>query len=240
MLQRLIELREPVGAALAGLQTDIPILTSEEFEIVRGCLSLLNPFYYATVELSAEETVSASKVIPLLKVLEQSLQEEMAKPAPPVSLEVGDHLIRQLRDRLQMLQSMSLLALATLLDPRFKVIVFFSHTKVTEAITRLTSECATMMRSRPSFDETPQASTSQDATGGSKLWHHLDASVMEARKSKNVTANATVEVQRYLSEANITRMENPLEYWGGGGTPVPQFIQTCTCLFMHASIFSAL
>ncbi|XP_015232424.1 PREDICTED: zinc finger BED domain-containing protein 1-like [Cyprinodon variegatus] len=87
MLQRLMELREPVGAALAGLQTDIPILTSEEFEIVRGCLSLLIPFYHATVELSAEETVSASKVIPLLKVLEQSLQEEMAKPAPPASHE---------------------------------------------------------------------------------------------------------------------------------------------------------
>ncbi|XP_038133603.1 E3 SUMO-protein ligase ZBED1-like, partial [Cyprinodon tularosa] len=215
MLQRLMELREPVGATLAGLQTDIPILTSEEFRIVRGCLSLLNPFYYATVELSAEETVSASKVIPLLKMLEQSLQEEMAKPAPPASHEVGDHLIRQLREKLQMLQSMSILALATLLDPRFKVIGFFSHTKATEAIKRLTSECATMMHSTPSSDETPQASTSQDATGGSKLWHHLDASVMEARKSKNVTADVTVEVQRYLSEPNITRMENPLKYWEG-------------------------
>ena len=48
---------------------------------------------------------------------------------------------------------------------------------------------------------------------GSKLWHRLDTSVMEARRTQNVTADATVEVQRYLSEPNISRMENPLEYW---------------------------
>lgn len=48
---------------------------------------------------------------------------------------------------------------------------------------------------------------------GSKLWHRLDVSVMEARTSQNATADATVEVQRYLSEPNIGRLENPLEYW---------------------------
>ncbi|XP_037637100.1 zinc finger BED domain-containing protein 4-like [Sebastes umbrosus] len=99
MLHRLVELREPVGAALAGLQTDIPSLTSEEYNTVSGCLSLLSSFNDATVELSAEEKVSGSK--------------------------------------------------------------------------------------------------------GSKLWRHLDDSVMHARRIQNVTADATVEVQRFLSEPNI-------------------------------------
>ncbi|KAG7524007.1 zinc finger BED domain-containing protein 4-like [Solea senegalensis] len=61
-------------------------------------------------------------------------------------------------------------------------------------------------------EEMPQASTSHDVTGGSKLWRRLDTSVMEARRSQNVTADATVEVQRYLSEPNIGRLENSLEY----------------------------
>ncbi|KAK0139038.1 Zinc finger BED domain-containing protein 1 [Merluccius polli] len=213
MLQRLVELREPVGAALAGLQHDMPMITSDEFSIVGGCLSLLSPFYDATVELSAEENVSASKVVPLMKMLEQNLQEEIAKPAPAVALEMGEQLIRQLREKLYTLQSMSIMSLATLLDPRFKVIGFFSQTKATEAIKRLTSECATIVRAQQSREEIPQASTSHDVTGGSKLWRRLDTSVMEARRSQNVTADATVEVQRYLSEPNIGRLENPLEYW---------------------------
>ncbi|KAK9525412.1 hypothetical protein VZT92_016124 [Zoarces viviparus] len=212
MLQRLVEQREPVGAALAGLQHDIPFLTAEEFNIVGGCLSLLSPFYDATVELSAEENVSASKVVPLVKMLEHTLQEEI-KPAPAAVLEMGDQLIRQLREKLYTLQSMSIMTLATLLDPRFKVIGFFSQTKATEAIKRLTSECATIIRSKQSTEEIPQASTSHDVTGDSKLWHRLDTSVMEAWKTQNVTADATVEVQCYLSEPNISRLENPLEYW---------------------------
>ncbi|XP_056271977.1 zinc finger BED domain-containing protein 4-like [Pseudoliparis swirei] len=209
----LMEQREPVGAALAGLQHDVSFLTAEEFNIVGACLSLLSPFFDATVELSAEENVSASKVVPLVKMLEHTLQEEMTKPAPAAALEMGNQLIRQLREKLYTLQSMSIMSLATLLDPQFKVIGFFSQTKATEAIKRLTSECATIIRSKQSREEIPQASTSHDVTGGSKLWHRLDTSVMEAQKTQNVTADATVEVQRYLSEPNISRLENPLEYW---------------------------
>ncbi|XP_034529154.1 zinc finger BED domain-containing protein 1-like [Notolabrus celidotus] len=213
MLQRLVELREPVGAVLAGLQHDLAFFTSDEFNIVTGCLALLSPFYDATVELSAEENVSASKIVPLMKMLEQMLQEEVIKPAPAVVVQMGEQLIGLLRERLYTLQSMSIMSLATLLDPRFKVIGFFSQTKAAEAIKRLTSECAIIRRSVHSREETPQASTSHDVTGGSKLWHRLDASVMEARSSQNVTADATVEVQRYLAEPNISRLENPLEYW---------------------------
>ncbi|XP_034397254.1 zinc finger BED domain-containing protein 1-like [Cyclopterus lumpus] len=121
MLQRLMEQREPVGAALAGLQHDVPFLTAEEFNIVGACLSLLSPFFDATVELSAEENVSASKVVPLVKMLEHTLPEEMTKPAPAAALEMGNQLIRQLREKLYTLQSMSIMSLATLLDPRFKV-----------------------------------------------------------------------------------------------------------------------
>ncbi|XP_034529273.1 zinc finger BED domain-containing protein 4-like [Notolabrus celidotus] len=146
-------------------------------------------------------------------MLEQMLQEEVIKPAPAVVVQMGEQLIRLLRERLYTLQSMSIMSLATLLDPRFKVIGFFSQTKAAEAIKRLTSECAIIRRSVHSREEIPQASTSHDVTGGSKLWHRLDASVMEARSSQNVTADATVEVQRYLAEPNISRLENPLEYW---------------------------
>jgi len=175
MLNRLMELREPVADALAGLQTDIPLLTSDEFNIVGGCMSMLSPFNDATVELSAEENVSGSKVVPLLKMLEQTLQEDTTNTAAAVVRDMGDHLIRQLRERLHTLQSMSIVSLATLLDPRFKVIGFFSPTKATEAIKRLTSECAAIIRSAQTL-ESDQASVSQDVqpiTQGNELKHSL-------------------------------------------------------------------
>jgi len=55
MLHRLVELREPVSAPLASLETDLSMLTSEESTNVTGCISLLSPFNETTVELSQEK-----------------------------------------------------------------------------------------------------------------------------------------------------------------------------------------
>lgn len=161
MLQRLVELREPVGAALASLQTDIPGVTSDEYNNVTACLSILSPFNEATVELSEEKRVSGSKVIPLLKMLEQMLQEEAKHATIPLARELGEHLIRLLREKLQNLQSMSIMSLATLLDPRFKQIGFFSPTKANDAVKRLTSECTIVIRSQSS--PAAASTSSQDA-----------------------------------------------------------------------------
>ncbi|KAJ8264575.1 hypothetical protein GJAV_G00150870 [Gymnothorax javanicus] len=76
MLQRIYDLREPVGAALAGLRTDIVPLSSEHYAIIADCLKVLSPFSDATVELSEEKKVSGSKVIPLLTMLHHALEEE--------------------------------------------------------------------------------------------------------------------------------------------------------------------
>ncbi|XP_042624981.1 E3 SUMO-protein ligase ZBED1-like isoform X2 [Cyprinus carpio] len=207
MLRRLVELREPVGAALASLATEIPPLSSDEFSSVSACLALLSGFNDATAELSEEKRVSGSKVLPLLKMLDENLQEEMTDVASPVARQMGEHLKRQLREKLNTLQSMSIMSLSTMLDPRFKAMGFLSPTKASEAIKRLTSECAAIV-------PTPSASRGAGlVTPGNKLWRHLDDRVMESRRRHSVTADAAVEVQRYLAEPNIGRSEDPLQYW---------------------------
>lgn len=54
MLQRLVDQRELVWAALVGLNSDIPSLTSDEYTNITGGLSILAPFHKATVELPGE------------------------------------------------------------------------------------------------------------------------------------------------------------------------------------------
>ena len=102
MLQRLVDQREPVGAALGRLLGGIPVLTSEEYNVTM-CLSILSPFHEATVELSEEKTVSGSKVIPLLKIIEKMLQEEAMRSTNPLARELEEHLIKLVREKLQKL-----------------------------------------------------------------------------------------------------------------------------------------
>ena len=117
MLQWLFEQREPVGASLASLTTDIPPLSSEEYRIISECLIVLGPFNNATTELSQEKRVSGSKVIPLLAMVDHCLSEKMEKP-PSIGSSLAEKLRMLLREKLDRIQTMSIMCLATLLDPR--------------------------------------------------------------------------------------------------------------------------
>ncbi|XP_054631204.1 zinc finger BED domain-containing protein 4-like [Dunckerocampus dactyliophorus] len=165
MLQRMYNLREAVGAALAGLHTDITPLTSHQLRLISESLQVLSPFNDATVKLSEERRVSGSKVIPLLAMLHHTLEDDMGTIQMEESKAMAEGLKKQLRDKLYNLQAMSIMSLATLLDPRFKKIGFFSPNKAQEAERRLTAECATVIRHRASSSSSnPSSSSTQPDT----------------------------------------------------------------------------
>ncbi|KAK0144816.1 Zinc finger BED domain-containing protein 1 [Merluccius polli] len=146
MLQTLVDQREPVGAALSGLDSDIPVLTSEEYANITGCLTTLAPFHEATVELSTLrkfcQFLGMAAVIPLLKMIETMLQEETTRNTNPLARELGEHLIKHLREKLHTLQSSSIIP-----------------TKADEAVRRLSSECANIIRETSHHPSSPSTSS---------------------------------------------------------------------------------
>lgn len=57
------------------------------------------------------------------------------------------------------------------------------------------------------------------------LWKVLDREAAEARTSQNVTAAATVEVQRYLATPPLDRSQHPVVYWERHKTLDPNLYQ---------------
>lgn len=129
-----------MGAALASLTTDIPPVSSEEFGIISECLVVLAPFNDATTELSREKRVSGSKVIPLLTMLDHCLNEQMEK-SPSIGSSLAQKLRMLLKENLDKIQSMSIMFLATLLDPRFRKLGFLSPARASEAEKRQSRMC---------------------------------------------------------------------------------------------------
>uniref|UniRef100_A0AAQ4S6P8 HAT C-terminal dimerisation domain-containing protein n=1 Tax=Gasterosteus aculeatus aculeatus TaxID=481459 RepID=A0AAQ4S6P8_GASAC len=217
MLQRLYKQREPVGAALAYLQTDISPLTSNQYASIGQCIALLAPLKEATVELSAEKHVSGSKIIPMVKMLRHTIAAKQRQLTDDTARILGKHLLGLMHEKLGNYELAGQHALATLLDPRFKTMGFCNPTNQQNAIKKLIAETATVIRQQspaPSHDETP--STSEDApsvSDSSGLWDLLDTQVFEKRTVRSVSADATVETTRYLAEPNIPRSEDPLKYW---------------------------
>lgn len=89
MLQRLYDERETVAASLSCLTTDQAPLNNYECEVISECLDLLRPFKLATVELSEEERVSASKLIPLYRMIQQKVNDKMRGSTHNPTLEMG-------------------------------------------------------------------------------------------------------------------------------------------------------
>nr|XP_033482545.1 zinc finger BED domain-containing protein 1-like [Epinephelus lanceolatus] len=206
MLQRLFEERQSVGAALATLRTDVRPLSSEDYETATACLQLLAPFYQATVELSEEKRVSGSKVIPMIKMLMLYLYDTMGKISHNTAKTLGENMASLMQSKFDTSETQNALTLSTLLDPRFKTFGFYNQVQAQAAVRRLTAECSQIIRHTPPDTQTEQqpstsaqpapANVGNPSSTDINLWEMLDRDTSEARRGRNATADATVEVQR--------------------------------------------
>ncbi|XP_052407935.1 zinc finger BED domain-containing protein 4-like [Carassius gibelio] len=201
MLQRLYEQREPVGAALSNLNSDTAPLTSFEYNIIQESLSLLQPFKLATTELSEEQRVSASKLISLYRMLQHKLSQKKGQSAQESTAQLGTHLQEGLHSRCGGYESFRALALATLLDPRFKNVGFGNPAKAQEAEKQITLECASLMRSNtatpePQSTSGPSSSSSSTTTSTTEtqdsLWELFDSRIHETQATHSVTVEMGV------------------------------------------------
>lgn len=170
--------------SLASLKTDITPLTPDECQIIEEMLRVLVPFDQATRELSEEKRVSGSKVIPLMRMIHTELQRQATTVTKTAAQQLAENLRKRLTDSICSMESLSVMTLATLLDPRFKKIGFVSQQKASEAVKRLQSECAEeMRRQEPDPAEEPSCSHGSEPSSGTKthffgfigifLWHFV-------------------------------------------------------------------
>lgn len=163
MLARLYEQREPVGAALVSLMTDLPPLSSTEYQSMSECLCVLSPLKEATVELSAEKTVSGSKVIPLIRMLRHVITTNQQEVTDDKAAQLCTNLLGLMSERLCHYETASQMTLATLLDPRFKTMGFCNPSYAQNAVKRLTAECAAKVRDTAAPNTTPEPAESSSA-----------------------------------------------------------------------------
>ncbi|KAK4318142.1 hypothetical protein Pmani_010833 [Petrolisthes manimaculis] len=94
-------------------------LSSDELETVKNAVQVLEPFEEATREMSAEKITTLSKIIPLIRALQDCA---MARKASIFSL--CDELQKQFAKKFNGMQANFYIVAGPLLDPRFKKVTF--------------------------------------------------------------------------------------------------------------------
>ena len=230
MISRLLEQRWAVTAvlgddAITARDKRYLDLTSDQWEILQKLEEVLEPFKTATKFLSAEQYVSLSVVIPLIKGLIHSLRPN--EDDIPVIKRFKRNATTQLQDRWDLSSLMNepvrTMCIATAIDPRFRRLKTFSSGEilfiqdlVSKAALELSSDLeglpvtrsAESPRSKPcsSLDKLLEISTESDDTSSEDL------------SLEHIIHN---ENQKYFRETPVDKKTKPLQWWNNNKEHFP-------------------
>ncbi|XP_055909811.1 zinc finger BED domain-containing protein 4-like [Eupeodes corollae] len=220
MIERFLELSKFCSDLLFDDCSSPEMPNSSEIEIIKQLVKLLKPFEYITKESSGEKYTSISQIIPMLNCLAKELLA-FSSNVDCVKC-VHKILYTELHRRFQNIEHNPNVALATLLDPRFKNLHFQDANACGRAIQKLkdlVKQDKEISSSESDVDETQK---------GFDFWKHHKELVISQKRKKNHTKSDSVS--SYLSTPVSNLKSNPLEEWEDMKAFFPS-------LYKHARMF---
>lgn len=169
-----------------------------ELTILTSLLNILRPLETATKEISSDKYSSSSKVIPLVHCMISKLK----------NLVIKESLINK---RMGAIGQVSPLAIATILDPRFKKL----HFEDSLACANTVSKIKEMIKKHQQDESTVESDSdnSDKISLSSDLWSDHHKLVQRNLKTNKSNGSLSDEFSLYL-RAPVRRFnENPLEEW---------------------------
>lgn len=224
MLQRYIELA-PIVHQILMLNTKAPPTPSAvEMQNIKTLILILKPLEYVTKELSGEQYVTISKIIPMVNCLKAQINDVHVAEGiggddntdDKVINTVKNEIIKQIERRFGHIEDNHLIAISCLLDPRFKNIHFQDARACAKAISLLrrfitTTPSSSIISSEPDSDSSVE--TSYD------FWSHHKKLAHTKKQNKNDCSSSSFqsktkdEISYYLSAQVSPLSLEPLKQW---------------------------
>ncbi|KAL7723404.1 hypothetical protein ACLKA6_015978 [Drosophila palustris] len=196
MIERFLEVKSHVNEDLLNIRNDLTMLSGNELE--------LRPLEEATKILSGDKYCTASMVIPIVNILKQKLQNLNGNT--PEANEVNEFLLLEIDRRMGPMEQVSILAMATMLDPRFKKLHFKDPRACANAIIKVKS---LLKPNDNDIENLPP--TSETSTNLNSFWDHH----FQLAQSHNPNVDIDVEMSSYLRMPLTPFEDNPLNVWDG-------------------------
>uniref|UniRef100_A0A1X7T797 HAT C-terminal dimerisation domain-containing protein n=2 Tax=Amphimedon queenslandica TaxID=400682 RepID=A0A1X7T797_AMPQE len=207
MIERYIEQYEAITTMLCLLDRNDLIIPSNQNSMLKEIVKTLQPFEAATREMSGEKYTSASKIIPVSKALQRLTSSQMDQNG----YLLAQNLISDMRIWFLNIEEHELLALATLLDPRFKKLAFANKEAADKAARYIMGEISSLEPSSLSTDT--DVSLTSGPSSESPLWQFFDQQVLEVSSQRTPSNTIYTEMQQYLRSPVQLRDIDPLQWW---------------------------
>ncbi|XP_025156199.1 zinc finger BED domain-containing protein 4-like [Harpegnathos saltator] len=119
---------------------------TEELVTIRTISSILRPFTKATKEMSAEHSTTISKIIPMVYILREKIRSINVLDFDPVAEKFRRFILAELNRRFMNIEQNVPIAIATILDPRFKKTYFNDRVAISGALNHISNEMKQMIQ----------------------------------------------------------------------------------------------
>lgn len=218
MLQRFVELEEAVRSTIALLDISLPVITFEEWDLIKNLVDILRPFEIVTSSVSGDKYISASLVIVftagLLNVMEELITSDDLKS--DLSKQVVGKLKSGLQTRFTNIEFSVTLAANTFLDPRFKLLPFQSDVaadQIKKKVTNMAADLIEQVRAPPQPEMEKEPTCSESTSSKYSLWSSLDSKISKRQPVGTCKSKAIIEVQRYIEDDILKKDADSLLWW---------------------------
>lgn len=215
-LERFVELSETIAPILLKYPKAPTMLSAKQLEHIKDLINILRPLETITKEVSGEDYVTASKIIPIVSCLTETYNA--MKTSTDVGAKTKTLIIEGLKKRFGQVEQVHLLAAATILDPRFKKIHFADKLACSRGIDRINS----MILDIKSLQQLPQDKGEEEEEAEENdiekgIWNFHNLLVKKQLSTCNALAHESQglneEFKHYLSQAVVHLKYDPILYW---------------------------
>ncbi|XP_067615722.1 zinc finger BED domain-containing protein 4-like [Eurosta solidaginis] len=210
MFDRLLKIKDASAVFLPRTKPDL-CMTQQDWDAIEEIIPVLKPFYEVTVELSAEQNVTLSKVLIICKILKKLIAAVVS--TSEVVRGVFRVLQSEMLTRFSKIETNFVYAESTILDPRFKRHGFKNEDAYKKALDDFKKKFASMQQTESTTVQ--EVKIFQQNVGtvqpGQSIWDEYDSEFALITSSTNKTVAATRELDKYLKEEYISRGNDPLK-----------------------------
>lgn len=219
MLERFMDLISTIGAILLCRSDAPPMITSSEIGCLREIVQLIQPFERLTKEISGQHYVTVSKVIPLVSCLRGMLDN--FSPTFEDAIALKSEIQKEVTKRFDKLEHCSCLALATALDPRFKLIHFKDATAKAKVLIYI-NNYITNMKTTVSQSDSSDSEKDEKTEHEMDIWSYHKKLTHDNMKNKITDkTKAESEFHTFVSSPVTTIKADPIEIWDDMRTVFP-------------------
>ncbi|XP_011405554.1 PREDICTED: uncharacterized protein LOC105313656 [Amphimedon queenslandica] len=209
---------EAVKTTLCLLDKSDLIILSEKAALMKNAISTLMLFEAVTTKMSAEKNVTGFKVIPLSRGLQRLTATSTSVLGVNLNNQIGNSFPLGMEENY-------LIAIPTLLDPRFKKAAFTDRSRVERMSRVLLNEVVALhQHPAPEADTGSVPSTADVETtchGDASVWQFFDQKVEHIFSQQMPSTSAFMELDQYFKAPILSRQEDPLKWWKTINTFIP-------------------